>query len=81
MDLIHAFGHAVRIAREQSGLTQQQLSEESGVHSVSLSRLERGTSEARLLTMEALAGALGMSLSELLRRAEGLQSTQGKVQG
>jgi len=31
--------------------------------------------------MEALAGALGMSLSELLRRAEGLQSTQGKVQG
>lgn len=76
MDLLHAFGLAVRIAREQAGLTQQELSERSGVHSVSLSKLERGAAEARLLTMEALAQALSLTLSDLLRRAEGLQSTQ-----
>ncbi len=78
MDLLHAVGQAIRLAREQAGLTQQELSERSGVHAVSLSKLERGTAEARLLTLDALASALSLSLSELLRNAEIIRTLHHK---
>lgn len=74
MDLLHAVGHAIRLAREQAGLTQQELSERSGIHFVSLSRIERGTMEARLLTLNAVAQALSLSTSELIHSAEVIQS-------
>lgn len=74
MDLLHAVGQAIRLAREHAGLTQQQLSELSGVHVVSLSKVERGATEARLLTLDALAIALSLSLSDLLRNAEVIRS-------
>lgn len=76
MNLLFAFGQAIRIARDQAGLTQQDLSEKSGVHVVTLSRIERGTAEPRLLTMEQLAHALSTTLSEMIRRAEAIQRTQ-----
>jgi transcriptional regulator with XRE-family HTH domain len=74
MDLLHAVGHAIRLAREQAGLTQQELSERSGIHFVSLSRIERGAMEARLLTLNAVAQALSLSTSELIHSAEVIQS-------
>lgn len=74
MDLLHAVGHAIRLAREQAGLTQQELSERSGIHFVSLSRIERGAMEARLLTLNAVAEALSLSTSELIHSAEVIQS-------
>ncbi|WP_349605270.1 MULTISPECIES: helix-turn-helix domain-containing protein [Cupriavidus] len=78
MDLLHAVGQAIRLAREHARLTQQQLSELSGVHVVSLSKIERGAAEARLLTLDALAQALQLSLSDLLRSAEVIQTLHPK---
>lgn len=79
MDLLHAVGHAIRLAREQAGLTQEELSERAGLHAVSLSKIERGRMEARLLTLDALAQALSLSVSQLLRNAEVVQSIQTKA--
>jgi transcriptional regulator with XRE-family HTH domain len=43
------------------------LAHQSGVHEVHISDLERGTREAGLRTILAIARALGVNLSELFR--------------
>lgn len=60
---------ACRAARARAGLKQAELAEMAGMDRSTLVRIEAGhnTSVARI---EAIAGALGMSLSELLRYGE-----------
>ncbi len=56
----------VREARKQRGLTQQQLSELSGVDQTTISDLETGRhTNPRLDTIKALAEALGIAPSKL----------------
>lgn len=55
-------GPRLREAREESGLTQQQLAELSGVRRETLSRIERGHHEAYWDTVCRLSRALGKPL-------------------
>lgn len=48
-------------------MTQEKLGEHSGVHPTEVSRIEAGKRDPRLSTIEKLAKALDLSLSELLR--------------
>lgn len=47
-------------ARKESGLTQKQLSERTGVAQTDISRLERGNGNPSLRTLQRLAAGMGM---------------------
>lgn len=52
--------------RQAKGLTQEQLSELSGVHRVTIARFETGTASPNLKTIERLAEALGVQVDDLI---------------
>ncbi|BCN08964.1 hypothetical protein RPSD_08490 [Ralstonia solanacearum] len=70
MDRIAAFGQVVREARLVKGLTQEALAEQAELHRNFVSLIERGQSKVALDSLFAIADALGMPASELLRLAE-----------
>jgi len=55
----------IRHFREQAGLTQQELAEKTGLRQSHISRLEQGHHSPSALTVEKIAGALGIAISEL----------------
>ncbi len=55
----------IRELRKTAGLTQEALAEKSGLPQPHISRLERGEHSPSRVTLEKLAGALGVPLSEL----------------
>lgn len=70
MDRIAAFGQVVREARLAKGLTQEALAEKANLHRNFVSLIERGQSKIALDSLFALADALDMPASELLRLTE-----------
>lgn len=60
-------GRNLRHAREQLGLTQEQVAERSGVHATEVSRIEGGKRDPRVSTVERLAKAVDISPGDLLR--------------
>jgi DNA-binding XRE family transcriptional regulator len=61
-----AFGHRLKRLREEAGLTQEELARRSGLHRVTVARLERGSSLPSYTTLEALARGPGIPLPTLL---------------
>jgi len=55
----------LRALRTRRGLSLRKLGELSGVHYVSIVRIEAGTLDPRLSTLRRLAEALNVTLSEL----------------
>ena len=53
---------ALTEARKEAGMTQQQLAEKSGVHQVNISRIENGTGNPSVETLQKLAKGLGKRL-------------------
>ena len=49
-------------ARKESGLTQKQLSERTGIAQADISKLERGNANPSLLTLQRLAAGMGMNV-------------------
>ena len=56
----------IKAIRANRGLSQRQLAELSGVHHVSLARIEMGVLDPRLSTLLKLAKALKVTMSELV---------------
>lgn len=54
-----AVKQAILEARVQKGLTQKQLSEMTGISQADISRLERGTANPSVKTLQRIAYALG----------------------
>jgi transcriptional regulator with XRE-family HTH domain len=69
-DVRERFGFAVKLRREELGLTQEDLAGRAGIHRTYLSDVERGSRNLSLVNIEKLAAALGVSMSELFRRVE-----------
>jgi transcriptional regulator with XRE-family HTH domain len=65
-DLRPAFGQRVRQLRLERALTQEQLAERAGMHWTYISGVERGRRNPSLNVLGQLAGALGLSLADLL---------------
>lgn len=63
-----AFGHVVRRAREDVGLSQEELAERCEKHRTYVSLIERGRSSPTLGTLFALARALELRPDELIAR-------------
>ena len=53
---------ALTEARKEVGMTQQQLAEKSGVHQVNISRIENGTGNPSVETLQKLAKGMGKKL-------------------
>jgi transcriptional regulator with XRE-family HTH domain len=70
MDLLVAFGEAVRSERLRRELTQQQLAELAGLHHNYISLIERGKTAPALDTVFALAKGLDCKGSKLVEAAE-----------
>lgn len=60
------FARNLREARKNAGMTQEALSEASGLHPTEISRLEGASRDPRLGTIVRLAAALKTTAAELL---------------
>ena len=59
-------------ARRESGMTQKQLSEKTGINQGDISRLERGNANPSLHTLQRLAAGMNMKLKlEFVKTASG----------
>jgi transcriptional regulator with XRE-family HTH domain len=68
-------GNELRRAREEAGLTQEQLAEKAGLHRTYVSLLERGKKSPTLVVLFRLCGALGLRPSTLVARVERAEHT------
>lgn len=59
-------GLQIKEARKRAGFTQKELAEKSNVATVSIQQYERGVRQPRIEQLQAIAGALGVSLSQLV---------------
>jgi transcriptional regulator with XRE-family HTH domain len=59
-------GANLREARKQLGMSQEAVSERSGVHATEVSRIEAGKRDPRVSTVERLARAVKMKPGQLL---------------
>lgn len=63
-------GKVLQEARKKAGLTQQQLCQKAGLSYSTLAKIERGAIKApSIFTIQSIAGALSVSLSELMGEA------------
>ena len=66
----HTLGRTIRRERERLGLSQEDFAEQANVHRTYISSIELGKVNIGIEVAHALACALGMKLSELVRKAE-----------
>lgn len=65
-----AIGREVRAVRQQLGITVADMAENSGLSVGMLSKIENGMTSPSLTTLQALSDALGVPISQLLKRYE-----------
>jgi len=70
LDIRERFGFAVKVRREELGLTQEDFAHNAGIHRTYLSDVERGTRNLSLINIELLARALSLPISELFKIIE-----------
>ena len=72
----HALGLAVKHRREELGLTQEQLANDSasGLHQRWISNVENGKRNPSYGSLRRLAAGLDLSTSELLARVEQIEA-------
>ena len=80
MDLLAHVGRRVRELREQRGMSQLELAQAAGVSARQLARLEGGSANLTLTTLEALAGALGTRAALLLPKARPAAANRKSVE-
>jgi transcriptional regulator with XRE-family HTH domain len=64
------FGQAIRREREDLRLSQERFAERANVHRTYISAIELGKVSVGIEVAHALASALGIKLSDLVRKAE-----------
>jgi two-component system response regulator len=67
MDVKKEFGSVIKSKRIRLGLSQEALAERADLHRTYVTDIERGTRNLTLESISKLAGALGVSLSELFQ--------------
>lgn len=67
---IRNLGKAIRERRLELGVSQMEMAEEAGIHRTYLSDVERGERNITVAMLAKLAGALNISVSQLVKVAE-----------
>ena len=70
-DIASALGQRIRNYRTDKGLSQEKLAEIAGCHPTYIGQIERGEKNATVESVEKIASALGVSLSELFEKLGG----------
>lgn len=70
----HSLGLVLREIRLRAGLSQEQLADKAGLDRTYIGRIETGKQSPTVETLEKLACALGLRLSEVLRLCEERQA-------
>jgi transcriptional regulator with XRE-family HTH domain len=65
-DVQSQFGERLREIRTRKGLSQEGLAAAAGLHRTYISSVERGERNVTLTTIEKLAAALGVSMTDLI---------------
>jgi transcriptional regulator with XRE-family HTH domain len=68
--LYKQIGDKIREARQELGLTQEQLAERANLHPSFVGQIERGTKKASVQTLHRIASALNVSLASLFQFQE-----------
>ena len=76
--LVQAFGERVRLYRQRSGLSQEDLAHSAGVHRTFVGQLERAEANPTLATIIRIAKALQVRPGELLDGLEQLPVETGE---
>lgn len=76
-EALTAFGAVVRQLRLERQMSQWELSDRAGIHKNTPGLIERAERSPALETINAIAGALGLRGSELMRLAEERQQGGG----
>jgi len=78
---LRALGAVVRRLRQERDMSQWELSERAGIHKNTPGLIERGERSPALETINAIARALDLRGSELLRLAEDYAQTHVEPEG
>jgi transcriptional regulator with XRE-family HTH domain len=70
-----ALGRAIRLRREEAGLTQEDLADAANLDATSVRGLERGIANPTWNVADRVARALGLPLHELALRAAELETS------
>lgn len=73
-------GQKIRLARQRAGLTQEDLAARVSRTPESISNIERGQQEPGIKTVQSLAKALGLPLSELFEPFDELAMSPQRAQ-
>ncbi|MHB8391473.1 MAG: helix-turn-helix domain-containing protein [Acidobacteriaceae bacterium] len=68
--VVNRFPAVLREARSEKGLSQEAIADRAGLHRTYISQIERGLKSPSLKSLEQIANALGIPLSNLLKRLE-----------
>ncbi|MDX9721679.1 MAG: helix-turn-helix transcriptional regulator [Myxococcota bacterium] len=69
-------GMSIKLLRVERGWSQEELGIRAGLDRTYIGAIERGERNVGICNVVQLAGAMGLSLSELVTRAEGLRRRQ-----
>lgn len=69
--ILHHFAYNVRHLREAIGLSQEKLAEKSGLHRTYIGSIERIEKVPSLLTIQKIAKALNVHVSQLIDESNG----------
>ena len=70
-----ALGRAIRLRREEAGLTQEALADATDLDATSIRGIERGIANPTWDVVDRIARALGLALYELAHRAAELETS------
>ena len=76
-ELCHCFGIAIRQARDTHCWSQETLAERADLNRSYVGEIERGKVIPSLVTVDKLALALSISMSQLMMRCEELRTVKG----
>jgi transcriptional regulator with XRE-family HTH domain len=65
LDILARFGQRVRALRQASGLSQESFADKCGLDRTYVSGIERGKRNVALRNIDAIAAALGVTVSKL----------------
>ncbi|SNY95286.1 helix-turn-helix domain-containing protein [Flagellimonas pacifica] len=65
LEIIKRVGKRIRFLRDEKGMSQHDLSIEADIPKTQVGRVERAENNTSLVTLNRIAGALGVSLHDL----------------
>lgn len=74
MEVLDALAKTLKEVRKEKNMTQEMLAEKSSVHTTIIGRLEISQREPKISTLFKIVEALGLSMSEFMKRVEDIRS-------